>query len=279
MTTTTPNNVFGAPVHPKFERRATEVQDQNRQRRSRLALFLIAMVVVVLAAAGLTRTGALDVDDIRVLGARNLSAEDIRSAAAIGDSEPLVELDTTVVASRIASLPWVDEASVSKALSGEVTIEVQERTPAVLIRTTETDQRAATDVLVDATGRVLSVAWRGQLPEVHGERARSIVPVEGVELEANPGHWVDSRLLSIVEAIAALPASITDAADQVVVTDRGLELHLGGNGSVVLGDGRDIEQKVWSLRSFVASVNLHCLAVLDLRAPSVPVMTRHANCQ
>lgn len=278
MTTTIAPGALGAPVHPRFEQRATEVKDEHRQRRSRAALFIASVLVIVLVAAGLTRTGVLDVDDVRVLGARNLSSDVIRTAAAIGESEPLVELDTTVVAERIASLAWVDEASVSKTMSGEVTIEVQERTPAVLIRTPDTDQRAATDVLVDASGRVLSVAWRGQLPEVQGERSRSIVPVEGVVLEAHPGHWVDGRLLSIVEAIAALPASITDAADEVVVTDRGLELHLGGAGAVVLGDGRDIEQKIWSLRSFVATVDLTCLTLLDLRAPSVPVMTRQPDC-
>ena len=64
----------------------------------------------------------------------------------------------------------------------------------------------------------------------------------------------------------------------VHATQTDLELVLFGGGRVNLGDATDLDQKFLSALTMVVQLDLACLDSIDVRAPSVPVLTRTAGC-
>jgi cell division protein FtsQ len=101
-------------------------------RRRYLARRWVA-VLVVLALLGLTYvimfTSLIGVRTVEVSGAREISAETVREAAAIELGTPMVRLETGEVARRVAELRRVSEVSVSRSFPTTVEIHVTERTP------------------------------------------------------------------------------------------------------------------------------------------------------
>jgi hypothetical protein len=72
--------------------------------------------------------------------------------------------------------------------------------------------------------------------------------------------------------VAAAPGTLAslDGHDLVATLIQG--------GEVRFGDGRQLDAKARSLRTVLEQVDLTCLAVLDLRLPGSPVLTREEGC-
>jgi len=121
--------------------------DGQSARNRRL---VVAAVVAVLVAAATTWIVAfspvLGVRTVTVRDAQRVSAEQVRSAAAIKHGAPLVRLDTAAVARRVESLPDIAAATVRVAYPSSVIITVIERA-AVGYLAADTGY-----VLVDKTG-------------------------------------------------------------------------------------------------------------------------------
>lgn len=255
-------------VDPRIQQRRDEVS-ADRRRRLWSRVGFVALIAVVLAAGWfITQTALLDVDDIQVRGARQLTPEAVADVSGIALGDPLTGLDLAAAADEVAALAWVESAAVSRQSSGVVRIDIVERTLAAVF-ITEDDA-----VLVDRDGRVLDLWLPGE-----GERVRDVVPIHGVEITAEPGQWIDARARNVVTTSLALPPEVTGAAYRMEMGAHGLDLYLGSMaGRVTLGDEREMEAKVWAIRSFADSVDLRCMDTLDLRAPSVPVLTFLPNC-
>lgn len=255
-------------VDPRMLQRREAVAADRRSQLLGRAGFLLLLLAVVVGAWGITQSSLLDVNDITVRGARQLTPEFIATTSGIELGDALTDIDGTTAANQVAALPWIDSATVTRDPSGVVAIDVIERTAAAVF-ITETDA-----ILVDRDGRVLEL-WT---PD-EGGRIAGLVPIHGVEITAEPGQWLDAETLDIVTTSLALPPEITDAAYRLTMTPQGLDLYLGSMaGRVILGDEREMEAKVWAIRSFADSVDLRCVDALDLRAPSVPVLTFLPNC-
>ena len=148
-----------------------------------LALGAVLLVVAV-AAAAVWLFPILKVTSFEVVGNDHVAAEEVEQASGVVKGSNLVRLDAREAAHGVASLPWVESATVSRAFPSTVQIELVEHEAVAYVR--EGDRT----ILVDNNGK---------------EFAEDEAPPEAVELT---GH-TDSgspEMQGAVDAVAALPA-------------------------------------------------------------------------
>jgi len=258
-------------VDPRMIERREAVAAHRRNRWLGNIAMLLVVVGLVGAAIALSQSSLLDVDDVAVRGAQRVSAAEIEAASGIVLGDALIDINLEQASEAIAALPWVLTVDVAHYMSGDVVITVTEREPAASLVT------STANILVDTDGRVLAVNPDAEL--ARGAAASSVLAISGLEITTEPGRWVDDATLDLVRAAEALPPEIAGATWALDATPQGLELYLGSSvGRVILGDVRELEAKVWAIRAFAAEVNLRCLDALDVRAPSVPVLTYRPDC-
>lgn len=156
-------------VDPRMRDRWIEARRAEGRRR----LWILSCVTAVVALVGIgyvvARSPLLGADTVTVRGTSSISADTVRTAARVGDGEPLLFLDTIAVTRRVEALPAVDRAIVTTELPNTVTIKVRERHAVGVVRGTGAEPVA----VVDREGRVIArvaVAPPG-LPEIVGAGA------------------------------------------------------------------------------------------------------------
>jgi cell division protein FtsQ len=256
-----------AAVHPRMRsRRIRVLREAGRRRLKRVALVL-AVVALVVGAGAATRTSLLDVDRVTVTGTAHTTVEEVRRAAGVELGEPLASVDPGAVAARVEELAWVDSAQVGRSWPSTVTVQVTERVPAAVVQVTDT--RAA---LVDADGWVVSVEPRAvdAPPEADGP-----VVLTGVDERVAEGERLgaDTRdALTVAAAVAERMPGVVAS----VSTD--LYAALADGGAVRFGSTEDLDEKITAVKTVLTEVDVACLAVLDVRVPGSPALTRNQRC-
>nr|WP_205864039.1 FtsQ-type POTRA domain-containing protein [Planosporangium mesophilum] len=228
--------------------------ERARRRRLRAAVpWLVGLgVLALLAALGGVgyATPVLGVTDIRVTGARLVTADQVRAAARVAPGTPLVRVDTGAVARRVGGLPAVDRATVSRSWPHALVVRVVERTPLAVV--------PAGDgyVVIDRTGTVFD---------------RAAQPPAGLPVIKlrTPGRG-DPATRAALTVLAVLPSQLRDPM-AVLVADAParIRLELSDGRQIVWGDSTQNDEK--------ARVAILMLSgpqkVTDVSAPSV-VTTR-----
>ena len=249
-------------IDPRMRSRRIAVRrDQGRRRLKR---FTMVLGVAASLVAGLVaiQSPLLDVDRIRVEGTAHTDVTEVRRVARIDRGDTMAGVDTARSADRIERLPWVERATVTRRWPGTIEIEVTEREPLAVVVVAE--GRVA---LVDEDGRVLEV-MRSQtptgLPEVTGVRGRV---AEGEELG---GDVRDALLVlrALSEHLSGVVASVSPDLDAALVA----------GGEIRFGSTQDLDDKIVAVETVLADVDTTCLALLDVRVPGSPALTRHQRC-
>lgn len=123
-------------------------------------LIPLAVIVPILAALGwlLFFSPWLAVTQVQVTVssapeiAGPLTAEEVQAVAAVDPGTPLMRVDTGAIEQRVAALPQVESASVSRSWPDAIVIEVVRRTPVALVA------NAGGYDVVDAAGAVIRTA-------------------------------------------------------------------------------------------------------------------------
>jgi cell division septal protein FtsQ len=254
-----------AHIDPRIKARRAEVQrDVGRRRIQRLVD--VGLVLAVVAGFALAvRSPLLDVDAVTVAGSPHTPAEEVVAAARVGRGDQLMDVDVASVGARVTELPWVEAVEVHRGLDGRMAITVDERTPVAVTAGPDGE------VLVDDGGHVLGPV--SDDPEAAGALVR-LVGTEGVPA-------VGGRLSSRYDETLALAdrlATIAPGLAQELSVDDDLTLVLASGISVRFGGPTLVESKLRSLETVLNQVDLTCAAVIDLRAPGSPVLTREEGC-
>jgi cell division protein FtsQ len=252
-----------APIDPRIRARRIEVRRHEGRRRLQRLVDLGAVVAVALAFVGALWTPLLDVDAVRVAGADRTGAAAVARQAAIAVGDPLISVDVHDVGTRVAELPWVASVRVTRGVDGGVDLDVTERIPVATLGT------GASAVLLDLDGRVLG-------PVAEAPDVGPLVALEGLAAAPPAGGYVDGRAAEAL-ALAAQVAAVAPGALAALDVDD-LSATLVQGGLVRFGDTRQLDAKARSLRTVLEQVDLTCLAVLDLRLPGSPVLTREEGC-
>jgi cell division protein FtsQ len=177
----------------------------------RRAVALLSAVTVIGLVVAVWFTPLLGVRQVDVAGTVELTADQVRQAAAIESGTPLVRLDVDGIAARVRELSRVAGVRVDRSLPGTVLLTVEERTPVAVVNAGDGAH------MVDATGRdyaTVSQAPAG-LPELKVEPRG--LPAAVAVLVALP-----ERLRSEVLALSA-----TTPADVRLTLTAGREVRWG----------------------------------------------------
>ena len=256
--------VPGVPIDPRIRARRIEVQRVAGRRRLRRLVDVGLVLLVVLAFVGALRSPLLDVESVRVAGARRTPTAAVLEAAGVTPGDQLVDVSLGAVGERVAALPWVGEVRLHRRLGGRVEIAVTERAAAAVLGDGD---RA---VLVDPTGRVL--ARVADEPELGAK----LVRVGGFSGDLTPGAFVDAEAQGALESASRLAEGVPGAIAEVAVGPE-LAATLVEGGDVRFGDTTRLAAKLRSLVTVLAQVDLTCLERLDLRSPGTPVLTRRGG--
>lgn len=256
-----------APIDPRIAARREEVARGQGRRRTR-QLAAVAIVATVLAAAyGISRSALFDVDRIEVQGAFRTEEAAVVHASGVAVGDQLLDVDSDRAVAAIEQLPWVDRASVTRTWrAGDVSIRIEERQAvAELPAGPEGPDQVA---VVDRTGRVLEVRPRGE---------SSLTMLEGVA-PAPPGAQIDPAAGPALEIAATLTPGLRSRIAAVVVDGDTYGLALRPNGRVRLGRAEDLGEKLRSLQTLLANIDLAGLCTIDLRVADSPVVDRRQPC-
>ncbi|TAK62624.1 MAG: FtsQ-type POTRA domain-containing protein [Dehalococcoidia bacterium] len=227
---------------PRGVHRRTAAEPTYRITRLQARLVLAAAVLAMLGSGAwwAYHSPWVTVEHAQVRGLQQLSPEQIRSAAGV-DGKSVFGLDLKAAQARVAALPMVKSATVTKHGWNGVTIDVQERT------VWGSWQMNGANVPIDADGYVLD-----------GPPA---LPGSPVIVEANPHRVLNAgdRLDPGAIELAARLVRESDAAfgrtvqALVYQQDAGIIAVLSGSATddrqlwVTFGDARDYDYKVAAL--------------------------------
>lgn len=254
------------PAHIDPRMRARRVAVQRGRGRKRLQRIIDVSLLIAVAMGFLLalRTPLLDVDAIEVSGNQRTTTEEIVEAAGIARGDQLIDLDLHAAGQAVSALPWVQQAELHRGIDGAVVVDVTERIPVAVVGA------GAEALLVDAEGRALGPAF--------GEAVGAgLITIGGVGAGLDPGEYLGDEAADAL-AVAARLAGTLGLGLQLTVEGGRLAGLVDPGISVVFGDAGQLDAKVRSLRTVLEQVELTCAAVIDLRSPGSPVLTREEGC-
>jgi len=235
-------------------------------KHGRVAVWLAPVAVVALLIAGLLHSTApggtlatlrerignataftgLRVTDIRIEGRANTPEPLLWAAIGVRKGDPILGFSIDQARDRIASLTWVEQATVERRLPGTIVVNLQERRPIAVW------QNQGKFVLIDRAGQVVAnqaVAAFHDLPLVVGPGA----PPVAAEL---------------LDALTARPALMARVMAGVWVADRRWNLHMKSGMDVMLPEGHLAValDRLTQLQQDQAVLD-RPLAAIDLRLP------------
>ena len=261
MVDTTVKPQVSGGIDPRIRRRRLDVRRQEGRRRLRVVTGVVVVAGLAGGGWGTLRSPLLDVDRVIVQGTVRTDAAEVARASGVRRGQSLVDVDANDAARAVGRLPWVAQATVRREWPGTVAIQVAERSPVAAARVSEGEW-----ALVDADSRVLATASAPPpgLPALSGRE-----PVGPPGSRLGPG-W--SAVLEVaVNAPAAVLARVGTIAE---APDGGVELSLTSGGVVRFGSPDQVEEKFTAVATVLAQVDVRGLAVLDVRIPRSPVLTR-----
>ena len=255
-------------IDPRIHRRRVEVRRQEGRRRFRVLLGVSAVTVSGLAGWAASNSSLLDLDRVVVANAVHTEPADARFASGLRLGQRLLDIDEGTAVQGVETLPWVERAVVSKRWPGEIRITLVERRPEAF-----TISQAGNAALVDGTGRVL--AWVDVPPPGLGA-------LTGLPPAGPAGSTLAPEGVAALTVALAMPAELRARTSGVAPAAGGrgeVDIRLrpderSPEGLVRLGPPDDLDRKFDAIRTVLARVDLHDLAVLDVRRPDSPVLTR-----
>ena len=248
--------------NPHKRRRALKghvLPDEKTERRRRRLrwrrLFVAACLLAALAGAvALYRSPLLRVEEVEVVGAKNLAPQQITELAGLEGASmfnaPLAEAEA-----RIVALPLVKGARARLAWPNKVRIEVIERSPWGYW------DLAGTSYVIDSDGVVLA--------DVKPAKGAPVIHDAGAPAALSVGDGVDRDAVRLAEALlSSVPKQLSLGVTRFDYTpERGLSLTTDANYRIVMGDSQDFDYKMAAWKAVQEDIGRGSMAghVLDLR--------------
>ncbi len=236
----------------------------SRRRRTTVGMVSVVAVLLVLSIGSVVvfATPLLGARSVQVVGADELTPDQIRTAANVDDGTPLARLNTGRIEANVSGLPSVAKVSVVRAWPATVRIKVTERRPAAVA------QRGGEFVVIDSLGVLYrSVKERpANLPLVKDAYANSLVIPD---FATDPTPKKDKALVAAVRVARALTPELSEKLVHIAAPDRRrVSLQLEGGRSVFWGSASETAENV--RKATVATVLLaRSGRTIDVSTPGV----------
>ena len=231
---------------------AARMRSRERWRRLSVTLTVTLILLFIAAYVVVWHTSVFAMTNVRVVGEKSVSAQQVVNAAALGTGTPLVSVDTGGAATRVEKLPPIASAQVSLDWPHTVVITVTERVPAALI-----PNGSGYDV-VDVSG----VAFKTVPSPIAGLAVIQVQGSAAVKAAVVPG---------ALAALKALPPNIAREVTGISASSEySIALALRGGITVQWGGGDNAAAKAADL---VALLRLGRATRYDVSAPEAPAMS------
>lgn len=250
-------------MDPRIHRRRVEVRREEGRRRFRVLIGVTAVTALGVGGWAANGSSLLDLDRVVVVGAIRTPPAEARVASGLRRGEPLSGVDQGAAARGVEALPWVRQAKVSRRWPGEVRIRVVEREPVAVA-----PSAGGGAALVDSSGRVLE--WTDA-------PTPGLAVLAGLPPAGPAGTNLGPHGVAALAVATALPAELRARTLWVAAAEGGrgeVDIRLNPEGLVRLGPPDDLDRKFNAIRTVLAQVDIRNLAVLDVRRPENPVLTR-----
>lgn len=231
---------------------AARMRSRERWRRLSVTVTVALILLFVVAYVVVWHTSLFAVTNVRVVGEKNVSAQQVISTSALGTGTPLVSVDTAGAAARVERIPQVASAQVSLSWPHTVVITVTERVPAALI-----PDGSSYDV-VDVSGVVFGTVTQPTT-------GLAVIQVQGgpaVKAAVVPG---------ALAALKALPVNLARQVTGISASSAySISLTLRGGVSVNWGGGDDAAAKAADLGALMRQGHA---TRYDVSAPDSPAMS------
>jgi cell division protein FtsQ len=249
---------------------------RTRNRPGRLWVFAGTVVVLVVLAGWVAwGTSLLGVRQVRVTGIDILSAAQVREAAAVTESTPLLQVRTGEVADRVGGLPAVAEVRVSRDWPGTLVIRVVERTAVAAVPTAGASQQPGEAEGADAEGADAEGADAAfELLDAEGVVFHTVpeAPLDlPVVVLAEPGPADPATRAALTVLAALTPPLRAELKTLTVAGPASIELSLFSGLTVLWGDESASEDKAQVATALLDHEGLpdHDEVVIDVSAPEV----------
>ena len=213
--------------------RVGRARRRRRRRAARLVRVagVVSLVTLTLAGAAFTAHWLLTaprftVAQIDVEGASRVSADRVRSAAAIAPGTNIWRLDPAAVAARVAALPEIRRAEIIRRFPNRVAVLVEERRPFTLVH-------AGRLHWLDEEGHLLAEVPQAVAPSVPVVSGLSDVELHSMRNDPSPRTREAVALIrTLLRSGSALVAEISEidvsrSDGPVLYTADGVEVRLG----------------------------------------------------
>lgn len=253
-------------VDPRLAARRRSVKRSEGRRRLRTLMALSIITISAIAALALLQSSWMDVDVVVIEGSAKTDHSLIETAAGIELGEALVELDLGEVEQSVLLLPWIATAEATREWNGTITLVVTERTPSIALRTPPNGEHPNGQyALVDRSGRQLDVV---------DDRPYGFMPIAGLIASGEPGQPAPSEAHGLIRLLDLMSPERQQEVAQIVIDERSIYLDLTRQGRVRLGNDSGLAEKLVSLDTILATVDLRCLWEIDVRVHTAPAVTR-----
>jgi cell division protein FtsQ len=246
-TTATPPR---APAPPGRSSIAEQREQRSRSRRRTVRLVVALLVAVLLGAAAwvVYFSSLLATTGVTVSGTRELSAEQVTTAAAVPLGVPLARQDLDAIARRATSLPQVSAATVTREWPDRVRVTVTERQPLLGIA------QPGGFLVADRTGVVFE--------------SRTTLPPGVVQVAADPSNR--GLLVELGSVVGALPDDVrTQVTSIEAATPDSIRLKMVSGLTVVWGDS---SQSALKAQVAAALLGSGAKTSIDVSAPHAPAI-------
>jgi cell division protein FtsQ len=244
---------------PRISRRRKAVARSKRKRYFIGGALVLGVVTLVYL---MFWSPVLRVQEVKVVGARHTTSEQIAEVAGLDTSDNLLRISTGAIAARAEELPWVKKADVDRMLPGTVRVRITERTPALLL------SLASGEWTIDASGVVLE----------EGEAVKGLPVLTGVEVGGvTPGDRLQTEeARDALISFKALPAAMRkDVAAVLAPTRERISFSLVTHTVVRFGAAERLDAKNKVLRALLARLRSEHVtpAYIDVRVPTNPAVS------
>jgi cell division protein FtsQ len=225
-----------------------------------------ALIVVIAAAAlaggyfGWLRDSSLvAVTEVRVKGIEGAQREEIVAAlTGAGESMTTLHLDEARLEEAVSGFPIVAGITADTNFPHGLTVQVQERPPAVLAKGTDRTVAVAADGTV-LPGVDFSEKGSDGLPTISADR----VPASG---------RLDGEPLAQALVAGAAPEPLRELIEEISYRRDGVEVVMEGGIPIRFGEGTRAAAKWAAAAAVMADPKLDALTYLDVRVPSRPAV-------
>ena len=241
---------------PRLRRRRRSV---SRSRRRKLSTRAAAIAGVIGIVATVLWSPLLAVRDVKILGARHTTVDELAEALRVDERPNILTLSTAEMERRAETLPWVSRARVDRSLPGTLRVRVVERRPAAVVAL------GAARWTVDRKGNVLSSGGPKSLPVIAG------TALDGIK----PGTRLDSpEVRSALVAYASMRSKLAKRVEAIFApTTERITMTLDGM-QVRYGAAERLRAKNAVLRALLGRIGADAASVsyIDVRVPTSPAV-------